>query len=50
MELYRLHGEGYKVYVLDNLYTESEDNITDMRGSFDFRIMNDDVIDTPELR
>ena len=41
----RLLGEGYKVYALDNLYTGSEDNIADMRGSFDFRFIHDDVID-----
>ena len=41
----RLLGEGYKVYALDNLYTGSEDNIADMRGSFDFRFIQDDVID-----
>lgn len=41
MELYRHLREGYKVYVLDNLYTESEDNITDMRGSFDFRFVQE---------
>ena len=41
----RLLGEGYKVYALDNLYTGSEDNIADLRGSFDFRFIQDDVID-----
>ena len=41
----RLLGEGYKVYALDNLYTGSEDNIADLRGSFDFRFIHDDVID-----
>ena len=40
-----LLGEGYKVYALDNLYTGSEDNIADLRGSFDFRFIQDDVID-----
>ena len=33
------------MYALDNLYTGSEDNIADMRGSFDFRFIQDDVID-----
>ena len=41
----RLLKDGYKVYALDNLYTGSEDNIADMRGSFDFRFIQDDVID-----
>ena len=41
----RLLKEGYKVYALDNLYTGSEDNIADLRGSFDFRFIHDDVID-----
>ena len=41
----RLLNDGYKVYALDNLYTGSEDNIADMRGSFDFRFIHDDVID-----
>ena len=41
----RLLGEGYKVYALDNLYTGSEDNIADLRGSSDFRFIQDDVID-----
>ena len=37
----RLLGEGYKVYALDNLYTGSEGNIADLRGSFDFRFIQD---------
>lgn len=37
----RLLGEGYKVYALDNLYTRSEDSIADMRGSFDFRFVQE---------
>ena len=41
----RLLKDGYKVYALDNLYTGSEDNIADLRGSFDFRFIQDDVID-----
>ncbi len=41
----RLLKDGYKVCALDNLYTGSEDNITDLRGSFDFRFIHDDVID-----
>ena len=41
----RLLNDGYRVYALDNLYTGSEDNIADMRGSFDFRFLHDDVID-----
>ena len=41
----RLLGEGHKVYALDNLYTGSEDNIADLRGSFNFRFIHDDVID-----
>ena len=41
----RLLKDGYKVYALDNLYTGSEDNIADLRGSFDFRFIHDDVID-----
>lgn len=41
----RLLKDGYKVYALDNLYTGSEDNIADLRGSFDFRFIHDDIID-----
>ena len=41
----RLLKDGYKVVALDNLYTGSEDNIADMRGSSDFRFVHDDVID-----
>ena len=41
----RLLGEGYKVYALDDLYTGSEDNIADLRDSFNFRFIQDDVID-----
>lgn len=44
----RLLKDGYKVYALDNLYTGSEDNIADMRGSCDSRLINDDVIDITE--
>ena len=41
----RLLKDGYKVYALDNLYTGAEANIADMRGSFDFRFIHDDVVD-----
>lgn len=41
----RLLKDGYKVYALDNLYTGSEDNIADLRGSFDFQFIHDDIID-----
>lgn len=41
----RLLKDGYKVYALDNLYTGSEDNIVDLRGSSDFRFIQDDVSD-----
>ena len=41
----RLLKDGYKVYALDNLYTGSRANIADMEGDFNFRFVEDDVID-----
>lgn len=45
----QLLKDGYKVYVLDNLYTGSLDNITDLRKHSDFYFIRGDVIDAPEL-
>ena len=41
----RLRKEGYKVYALDNLYTGSKANLAELEGDFDFRLIEDDVID-----
>ena len=41
----RLRKDGYKVYALDNLYTGSKANLAELSGDFDFRFIEDDVID-----